>query len=196
MTGAAMAQDDGPNSFGLYFDDVGDGCYMMNGTPADFAATVAARMVLAGPVEGPIGGFEVAFDAPPGVLSWLGTTFPVDGIDVAPDPNAVIVGFAAPVEPNACGHVYLGDLSFLVLNVDGFEILAGPTTPASIPGEVAFLVFGTSTIIPMEFSTDADGMGRDDQGWTLPGYGLCAVNTDAAIPTEDASWTDVKGLFR
>lgn len=196
MAGSAMAQDEGPNSLGLYFDDAGDDCYMMNGTTAGPAQTVMAYLVIAGPVDD-VTGYEVAFDITGIVnvdLIWLSITWPVSAINVG-DVTNQIVGFSLPVMPNDCGHALIGTLSFLNLNAtDGYEILAGPTTPASIPGTPAYLAAGELT--PLVFATDADGMGTNDSGWLIEGYGLAAVNRDAAIATEEATWSDVKGLFR
>jgi hypothetical protein len=210
VAGLSAAQDEGPNSFGMYFDAVGDtpedydGCFMMNGGNAGFGESVAAHMVIAGPTSGNVKGFEVQFAPnPAGAVVFTGASFPWNAIDIADTPNAVIVGFADPRFPNACGQVYVGAMNFLVFAADGvFEMLAGPAVPSSIADEAAYLD-ADGNIIPLEFATDADGMGRGDgpegpsqPNWTLPGYGLCANNMDAAIPTEEATWSEVKDLFR
>ncbi len=192
----ALAQDQGPHSFGLYFDDAGDGCYMVNEATTQPGYVLEAFMVIAGPNVA-VWGLEIGFETTDttGLVIWLSADFVVNVIDIAPLPNEIIAGFAEPVLPNSCGHAMVGTVTFIVLTLEGFEILAGPTVPASLPGVAAYLD-DNNEIIPLNFSTNALGNGLSSSGWLRPGYGLCAVNVDAAVVVESTSWSNLKALYR
>lgn len=194
MTGSAFAQDEGPDSFGLYWDNPADGCYMMNqtdGTPG--AAT--AYMVIAGPSAASCGGLEIVFELNEGAGAITGTAFVVSAVDVDGRPNGVAAGFAEPVLPSGdCGMIYLGELNMFAFG-SPTEIYAGPNDPATIPGKPSYLDGdNVENVIPLNFAVDADGMFTDEFGWlTVP---LAAFNGDAPVATEDATWSGVKGLFK
>ena len=194
MAGSAMAQDEGPDSFGLYWDTPADGCYMensMDGTPG--AAT--AYMVIAGPSADSCGGLEIVFALNEGGGAITGTSFVVSAVDVDGRPEGVAAGFAEPVFPSGdCGMIYLGTLNMFAFG-SPTQIFAGPNDPATIPGKPSYLDGEDITIVlPLNFSVDEGGMFTDDDGWlTIP---LAAYNGDAPVATEEATWTGVKGLFR
>lgn len=190
--GTAMAQipDPGPNSFGLYFDE--GPCYQEN--VAVDTGSYAVHMVIAGATTPTVGGFEIQFDwtAATGVVT--GTTWPVPAIDVDGRPEGVAVGFGTPIEVgNECGMTYIGDLNIITF-ATGFEIYAGPNDTPSVPGHAVYVNGDDpSEVIELVFATDENGMFTDENGWlTIPLAGI----PEAPVATEDASWTQVKGMFR
>lgn len=196
MAGSAMAQDEGPDSFGLYWDTPADGCYMMNNMEGP-AGAATAHMVIAGPSAGSCGGLEVVFALNEGAGAITGTTFVVSAVDVDGRPEGVAAGFAEPVFASGdCGMIYLGTLNMFAFG-SPTNIFAGPNDPATIPGKPSYLDGeNVEIVIPLNFSVDMDGMGTGDDGWLLPDYPLAAYNGDAPVATEEATWTGVKGLFR
>ena len=82
---------------------------------------------------------------------------------------------------------------FIVPPAEAF-VTVGPSTPASIPGNAAF-VSGESVLFPMNYSTvDGVYVVIDDQGWVRPG--LARIPCPGPIATEKAAWGSVKALFK
>jgi hypothetical protein len=189
-TGSAMAQDPGPDSFGLYFDE---GVWTQNSTAG--GGVLSAYMVIAGPTVGSCGGLEIQFEvaAAQGVVT--GTTFLVDAIDIDARPEGVAAGFGTPIEA-ADGFIYLGTLNLVAFGTPT-EIFAGPNDTASVPGYAAYLNGDVPElpIVTLNFSVDMDGLYTDPEtGWlTVP---LAVINGEAPVATEDATWSQVKGMFR
>jgi len=196
MTGPAGAQDPGPDSFGLYFDLPTSDCFVLNEATMPPGTIIEVHMVIAG-ANGPIWGLEVAMEDTDtsGLVFWLNTVFAITLVDIAPEPNVIIAGFAEPVVPSSCGHAYIGTVILFSATLVGFEILAGPTVPSSLPNVAAYLDENYE-IIPLNFSTNALGNGVNSSGWLRPGYGLCAVNMDAAVAIESTSWSNLKAQYR
>ncbi|MFO7652321.1 MAG: hypothetical protein R6X25_00705 [Candidatus Krumholzibacteriia bacterium] len=194
MASAAAAQDTGTDSFGLYFDAELTQNEIVIGTGTPFNMYLA----IAGPTVRSAAALEVQLQLVPSdaflfvnATEWIGT----EGIDILGDAFGFIVGFGTPIEA-ADGYIYLGYMN-LTSFAPAVQFLAGPVEQASVPNEAVYVDgddFGNLVI--MEFATDENGMGRGPDGWLLPGYELAAVNADAATSAENATWTQVKGLFR
>ena len=189
---AFAINDDGVNSLGVYFDAPG-----FNSNCLDYTPSVPANMyfVLANCSEDIIGGFEFGwnFDPDPaGLYFILGTILPPNALNIGDDHN-FIVGIGAPYPTDVA--TVLADMSLLFLAPGiAADLTVGPSVPASIPGEAAF-VSGNSELFPMNFSTfDGELVTRDSQGWVRPGVG--AVPCPGPIAVEDQSWGNVKSLYR
>ncbi|MFO7654438.1 MAG: hypothetical protein R6X25_11535 [Candidatus Krumholzibacteriia bacterium] len=194
MASAAVAQDTGTDSFGLYFDPA----FTTNTTTVAAGTNFNMYMAIAGPTVRGCATLEVQLAVVPGDAYvfvngtvWNGT----EGIDVDGTTWGFIVGFGTPMMA-VDNNIYVG---YLVLSTfsPSFTFLAGPVSQPSIPNEACYVDpddFGN--LVVLEFATDEDGMGRGANGWLLPGYELAAVNTNAAVSAEDATWSEVKGMFR
>ncbi len=187
---ASAINDSGANSLGVYFDPNFD----TNCVEYISATPFTMYFVVANCTEEIIGGFEFAwaFDPEPvGQYFILGTVLPPNALNIG-DSNNLIVGIGAPY-PTDVGTV-LVEFSLMIL-APGIlaDITIGPSTPASIPGNAAF-VSGDSELFAMNYSTvDGTFVTIDNQGWVRPGVGT--VGCPAPIAVEDASWGSVKALY-
>jgi hypothetical protein len=194
LAGVAGAQDQGPDHFGLYFDDPPDGCYQMwciDGTPG--AAT--AYMVIAGPTAASVGGLEIAFALGEGDGAIVGTFFVVDAVDADDTPEGVSAVFSEPVPPTGdCNMVTLGEFEFFGFGYPT-EIYAGPNDPATIPGYPSYLDGeDPANVIPLGFYWGEEAVGED--GWLLPWYPLAVYNGECVYPADSPSWSEIKDRYR
>jgi hypothetical protein len=197
MAGSAMAQvpDPGPDSFGLYAATDAGPCFMENFTVTP--GFMQVHMVIAGPSAASVGGLEIQFalddEAAAAGSLILNTTFNVSAIDVDDRNEGIIAGFSAPIAPNDCADVVMVDLGTqsFILNAGG--VLAGPNDNASVAGYPAYLDGDSGDIITLNFAVDENGNNTNEFGWlTVPLFAI----PDAPIATEDATWSDVRGLYR
>lgn len=191
-TSAFAINDSGDNSLGVYFD-----VSEFNMNCVDFTAAVPFSMyfVMANCTEASIGGYEFAwaFDPEPvGQYFVLSTILPPNALNIG-DANNLIVGIGTPIPTEAATVLVEFSIMILVPGVAA-NITVGPSTPASIPLNTAF-VSGESDLLPMNYSTyDGEFVILDNQGWVRPGVGT--VGCPAPIATEKESFGNVKSLFR
>jgi hypothetical protein len=189
---AFAINDSGENSLGVYFDL---GTFNVN--CLDVAASVPANMyfVMANCTEPTLAGFEFgwAFDPDPvGQYFVLASILPPESLNIGTDQN-LIVGIGSPIPTDAATVLVEFQLLFLAAPIMA-DITVGPSVPASIPGESAF-VSGDQVLMPMNYSTfDGEFVIRDSQGWVRPGVGT--LGCPAPIAVEEASWGSVKALYQ
>jgi hypothetical protein len=187
----ASVPDEGPDSYGIYYL-VGDE-YVNQVFDVGPNTFVPTYVVLAGISRPSVGGWEVAFDFTAGSGAVVGTIYTGEASNFAGVPS-FIVGLGTPLPTPAEGYLVLAEMNMLFFG-GVQEWYGGPTTPASIAGVPAYANGeDVSDLVPCVFSTDADGMFTDDEGWmTIP---LAAINMEAPVATENASWSNVKNLYR
>ena len=187
---AVVVPDEGEDSLGLYFDNAG---VMENTTTATMAEQVPFYIVLAGVSAPSVAAWELSLD-------WVGGSvildpgLPPDGVNFATVPM-YIVGLGTPVPPDADGNLVLAMPVIMVLD-EVVDFYAGPSTPATLDPPRPAYANGAdlSDIRPMDYSVDANGQHVDDDGWcTLV---IASINGEAAVATEDATWSSVKGMYR
>jgi hypothetical protein len=151
--------------------------------------------VLADCSEAAVGGYEFAWALSPdpvGQYFVLGLILPPNALNIG-DNNNLIVGIGDPLVTEAATVLCTFSLMILTPGIMA-DITVGPSTPASIPGETAF-VSGESILFPMNYSTfDGEFVTRDNQGWVRPGIGT--IGCPAPIAVEKESMGSVKALFR
>ena len=190
-TSAFAINDTGTNSLGVYFDaDFNQNCI-----DYPIAVPFPVYFVMANCSEAAVGGYEFAWRMNPdpvGQYFILGTFLPPDALNIGDNFN-LIVGIGVPLLTEAA--TVLVEFSMMVLTPGVMaDITVGPSTPASIPGETAF-VSGESVLFPMNYSTfDGVFVTRDAQGWIDPGVGT--ISCPAPIAVEKESMGSVKALFR
>jgi len=191
-TTAFAINDTGENSLGVYFDAPD---FNMNCLEYQVSVPTNMYFVLANCTEEIIGGFEFAwaFDPDPaGMYFILGTVLPPNALNIGDDHN-FIVGIGSPYPSDVATVLVDMSLLFLAPGIIA-DITVGPSTPASIPGEAAF-VSGNSELFAMNFSTfDGEFVTRDNLGWVRPGVG--AIPCPAPIAVEDASWGSLKAMYK
>lgn len=130
-------------------------------------------------------GWEADFDFQ-GSSAITGVRFPVNGIDVAPLPDIVIVGFSTGVFPDAQGVAILGEMDFLLIGTED-RLFVGPTDPSSIPNAMSYLAQDENNDLYLVEMFPVSG------DFETPIFG---VNVTVDVATESSSWTDVKRLYR
>ncbi|MBE0566165.1 MAG: hypothetical protein IH621_09425 [Krumholzibacteria bacterium] len=182
VAGGALAQN---NEIGIYTTpDANPDNTVYNGA----AGPVTAYVVLTNPwndlTNTPIvavGGFEFYIGIPAGVFL-LSTTFPPATVNFATSPD-FLCGANVPVVENRC--------TLITLSLGAFSVTPGSVylkpvqnTPQSVPGQMAitdyFDDFRISNAYPISGDHEAPVFGL----WT------------SVVPTEDASWGELKSLFR
>ena len=189
---AFAINDTGDNSLGVYFDapDFNQNCL-------DYAPSAPANMyfVLANCTEDIIGGFEFgwAFDPDPaGLYFILSTVLPPNALNIGDD-NNFIVGIGAPYPTDVATVLVDMSLLFLAPGIMA-DVTVGPSVPASIDGEAAF-VSGNSELFPLNYSTfDGEFVTRDNLGWVRPG--VAAIPCPAPIAVEESSWGSLKAMYK
>jgi hypothetical protein len=190
-TTAFAINDTGENSLGVYFD-----APEFNTNCIDYAVSTPFNMffVLANCTEEVIGGFEFAWALDPepvGLYFILGSICPPSSLNIG-DNNNLIVGIGEPYYTQAATVLVEFSMMILVPGISA-DIPVGPSSPASIPLNAAF-VSGNSELFAMNYSTlDGTFVTLDNQGWVRPGVGT--IGCPAPIAVEDASWGSVKALF-
>ena len=119
----------GYDQIGIYTEPDFDGsnAVFTEGTDGE---EITAYIVLTGLTAGSVGGFECKIDLA-GDSEVLSTTFPVEAIDVQPQPDKIVVGFSTPV-PADDGIAMVCTLGFLLLS-DPEWLYLGPLTPGGEP---------------------------------------------------------------
>jgi hypothetical protein len=188
---AFAINDEGTNSLGVYFDPE------FNVNCIDYAPASPFNMyfVMANCSVPAIGGFEFAWALDPdpvGQYFILSTILPPDALNIG-DNNNLIVGIANPIPTDAATVLVTFSLMVLSPGVTA-DITVGPTVPASIEGETAF-VSSDNELYAMNYSTfDGEFVTRDALGWVRPGIGT--IGCPAPIAVEKSTMGSVKALFR
>jgi hypothetical protein len=149
---------------------------------------VAAYVVLTNPFNdllgtpiSTVGGFELFVGIPAGVFL-LGATFPAGTVNFATAPD-FLCGANIPVVDSHC--------TLITLNLGAFSMTPGflyvkpvQNTPQSVAGEMAITDLADDFRISVAYPVSGDH--------EAPVFGLW---TDV-VPTEDASWGEIKSMFR
>ena len=180
---SAFAQNWGSNNIGVYLDAAAESncgygtglipCYLVGtGLETDSVGGFELKLTVAGPGFGP-----------------MDATYPVDAANLANRPNEWFVGFGQPA-PVSGGSVVFMTFNLLVTNdLAPTELFIEPIYFPSIPGSCVYLDGADYNVqLPLHNST-----GDPLTGDTVP---VMTVNGQCAVPSEDASWGEVKSLFR
>jgi len=187
----ADVPDEGPDSFGIYFEVGGEHVNELFGVAPN--QLVSQYVILAGISRSSIGGWEVAFDFTPGSGLLISTTLTGSATNSVTPPN-FLVGLSTPLLVPAEGYLILAEMN--ILFVGGvLEWIGGPVDPSSIPGVPAYSNGEDSNdLVPCHFSTDLDGLFIDDNGWTT--VPLAVINQDGPVGAESLTWESLKTMFR
>lgn len=186
--------DTGPNSLGVYFDF---GTFEQNCIDPPYVEPFTLYFVMANCTQSSIGGFEFswAMDPDPGAMVIIiGVLLPPNSLNIG-DNNNFIVGLGSPLATGPA--TVLVELTLLNLLPDlAAHLTLGPVTPASIPGQTAFVDgIDTSILLPMNYSTlDGVNVVLDEMGWVRPGVGR--LSCPAPVAVEQTPWGSVKALFK
>ena len=188
---AFAINDTGTNSLGVYFDpDFNQNC--IDYTPS---VPFPVYFVMANCSEEAVGGYEFAWAMDPdpvGQYFVLSTVLPPYALNIGDNFN-LIVGIGAPYLTDTATVLVQFSMMVLTPGITA-DITVGPSVPASIEGETAF-VSGESVLFPMNYSTfDGEFVTRDAEGWVRPGIGN--IGCPAPIAIEKQSWGNVKALFQ
>jgi FlgD Ig-like domain len=96
---------------------------------------IYVQVVLLNPTWDCVSGFEFSFQHPTNCIL-LGTTFPVDAINVG-DQNNMIVGYATPNQA-IDDRILLCTIQLFVIDPSPGDFFVGPPEPASIEGQMAY----------------------------------------------------------
>jgi hypothetical protein len=187
-SGALAQSDQGPDSYGLYFNQSGN---FVNSISAVPNSLLDIHIVLAGSSRPTIGGWEVAFRFTQGTGTIIATGYNGTSSNEA-EPPMFIVGMGVPALL-ADFHV-LATMEFFYFSGQ-CDWYGGPSIPSTMPESPSYFNGqNMNDLVPCTFSTVVDGSGVDENGWTL--FPLAVINGDAPVATEIESWGSVKGLFR
>jgi len=164
-----------PNLFALTFDLSGN-ILNLNDVPPNTQYPV--HLFLLNPESDCMRGFEVEIHLPDDTLL-LSTTFPGNAINVGEGTN-FIVGFQLP-EFSTDNRILLCTMTMMNTNNAGDtqDFYLSPTTPASIPGSMAFLDFDMNIIPAQPISLD---------------YALPVARVNGTEPLDYCSGNGINGL--
>ena len=182
MAGAAFAQT---NEIGIYLtQDANPDNVVYNGAPGSFTAYVVCVNPYNQHLDAPIsvvGGFEFKLTFPANVYL-LGATLPPSSTNFANSPE-FLCGSNAPVTD---GLVTLLTLTLGEFSGTPSSIYIEPVqdAPQSVPGNIAITDYNDDFSISVAYPSSGS--------FSEPVFGLWT----SVVPTEDASWGEVKSLFR
>ncbi len=183
--GVAAAQID-YNEIGIYTTaDANPDNAVYNGAPGP---GIMAYVVVSNPFNthtggpiGTVGGFEFKIVLPANVFM-LNVTLPANTTNFASSPE-FLCGANVPVNG--------GRATLLTLTLGEFSGAPSPVylapvsnAPPSVPGNIAITDYNDDFSISVAYPSSGD--------FALPVFGLWT----SVVPTEDASWGEVKSLFR
>jgi hypothetical protein len=184
ISGNSFAQlDPDDNGVGIYFDPCG--CCLPCVTLPEGEAY--AWLVITHPsAPAGIGGWEcrIEVEGPAAILSW--NFEGQDPINFTQEPN-FLVGLSAPlINPFTFPTVVVMEIHFLVMDVQPpIEFFLEPNWTPSIDGELVYADGANpNELIIMRQSTGG------------PGEPVAVVNGDCPVANEDATWGQVKTLYR
>lgn len=180
---SAFAQNWGSNNIGVYLDAGAESnCGFGVGQ-------IACYLVGTGLETASVGGFEMKMTVAGPGFGPLNPAFPVDGTNLAARPNEWVVGFGQPA-PTAGGSVVFMTFDvFVTDDLTATELFIEPIYWPSLPGSCAYLDGADYNIILPLFNATGDPVTGDN----VP---VLTLNGQCVVPSEEASWGDVKSLFR
>ncbi len=186
--------DDGVNSLGVYFDD---GVFEQVCTDYSPFTTVNLYFVLANCSQSSIGGFEFnwRFEPDPvGQYAIQTVLLPANALNIG-NLNNMIVGLGYPYPAGDAAILAIAQIMFFVEDL-ALDIMAGPTTPASISGWPAF-VDGEdfNILLPMTYSTlwPEGGQGLDPSSQMIS---IGRIGCPGPVATDNESWDSLKALYK
>ncbi len=186
--------DDGINSLGVYFDD---GVFEQGCTGYTQFDTFNMYFVLANCTQSTVGGFEFnwRFDPDPlGQYVVMTALLPPNALNIG-NLNNFIVGLGTPYPTEEATILVIIQLMLLGPDLE-MDIMAGPATPASIPGWPAF-VDGVdfNTLLPMTYSTlwDEGGQSLDPETQMIA---IGRIGCPGPVATNNKSFDSLKALYR
>jgi hypothetical protein len=183
VAGAAFAQSWGTNNVGVYLDPMGEeNCgYGMGLVPCYLVGT--------GIETGSVGGFELKLSIDGPALGPLNPAFPVNALNMATRPDEWFVGFGEPAPTSNGTVVFMSFDLFVQDDATPTELFIAPIYFASIPGSGAYLDGADYNIILPLYNSTGDPV----TGENVP---VMTLNGQCVVDAEDASWGEVKSLFR
>lgn len=185
VAGIASAQDDGINSLGVYFDA---GTYNVHQTTATVGGYVPMNVVMKNADFPALMGYEFALSLSTAPTMFLGELLQGSGaINVGNDPYEYIVGLDAPL---ATGEATLLATINILAGFGETIITLKGADPNSILGSN-----GPALLLPADLII-AGGVaaGYDETGMPNP---CASINgAEVIVSTDDASWDQVKSLYR
>jgi len=188
----AVAQDEGINSLGLFFDeDFTSNC--IDATPN---IPFSMYWVLTGCTQESIGGFEFSWYLEPQVIPApfiVALTLPEGALNIGDNHN-LVVGLGVPLIAEE--HTLLATMDVLMTVVPDEQILV-MACPATLPSIPCAPVFNDGAdpglLIPMTDSTDWPECGQDiGQDCCIP---VGSIGCPGPIATEPQTWSDIKALY-
>ncbi|MFO7607582.1 MAG: hypothetical protein R6X35_00105 [Candidatus Krumholzibacteriia bacterium] len=183
MAGSAFGQYWSSNNIGVYLDPMGEeNCGYGTGL-------VPMYVVGTGIETATVGGFEMKLEIEGPAWQPLNIAYPVDALNMASRDNEWWVGYGQPA-PTTNGTVVFASFDlFVESDLTPIEMFISPIYFASIPGTCAYLDGADYNIILPLYNSTGDPV----TGENVP---VLTLNGQCAVPTEDASWGEVKSLFR
>lgn len=180
---SAFAQNWGSNNIGVYLDAGAESnCgYGVGSIPCYLVGT--------GLETASVGGFELKLTVSGPAFGPIDPVYPVNAANLATRPNEWFVGFAEPAPTSGGSVVFMSFNLFVTGDLAPTELFIDPIYFASIPGACAYLDGADYNIQLPLFNSTGDPV----SGATLP---VMTLNGQCAVPSEDASWGEVKSLFR
>ncbi len=180
---AAFAQGWSANNVGIYLDETATvNCgYGTGMTPCFLVGT--------GLETASVGGFELKITVEGPAFGPLNPVYPVQATNLASRAGEWIVGYGTPAPTAGNSVVFMTFDLFINDDLTPTEVFIDPVYFASLPGSGAYLDGADYNIILPLFNSTGDPI----TGANVP---VLTMNGQCVVPTEDASWGDVKSLFR
>ncbi len=184
----------GPDGMGIYLDVTDTG-------PVENCVTIPAftptniYMCITNPSDSPVLAWEARITNT-NAASMIGT-WSMFGLDVDNDPEDFVVGNGAgPLEPNAQNVVVLGSMQLIILNASAVIDF----TISHIPGSVSFPGGTPGYVHTLGFNTPCYTATGGTPGTPFVYNPVFRVNGPSAgqciVADEEASWSDIKTLYR
>lgn len=183
VAGGAFAQGWATNNVGVYLDPMGEeNCgYGM--------AVIPCYLVGTGIETATVGGWELKLTIAGPALGPLNPVYPVNALNLASRADEWIVGFGEPAPVNNGTVVFMSFDLFVQDDATPTELFIEPVYFASIAGSGAYLDGADYNIILPLYNSTGDPV----TGANVP---VMTLNGQCAVDAEDASWGEVKSLFR
>ena len=180
---SAFAQNWGSNNIGVYLDEAGESnCGYGTGQ-------ITCYLVGTGLETATVGGFEMKLTVTGPAFGPLTPSYPVDAVNLANRPDEWVVGYGQPAPSPGGSVVFMTFNIFVQDDLSATELFIEPIYFPSIPGSGAYLDGADYNILLPLFNATGDPV----TGANVP---VMTVNGQCVVPAEDASWGDVKSLFR
>jgi len=184
LAGSAFAQGWNQNNLGIYLDPAGaENCGYGTGQ-------VACYLVGTNLATATVGGFECKITLSGPAFGPLNIAYPTDALNLNNRVDEYSVGYGTPYPTTNGDVVFMTFDLFINDNLSATEMFLSPIYFASIPGTCAYLDGADYNIILPLYNSTGDPF---DTTANLPVF---TMNGQCVVPTEEASWGDVKSLFR